>query len=277
MLAERLRALFERGHAYGEMAVLARSYAGLSVIEEALRAAGLPYVLVQGRGYFERLEVRDLYHALKVGIDASGLSLAAWLRSPFAGLGLAEVDRLLLAENPLERLEADFPEVFGRLEHIRQRVRGAPLDALKFLVRDPFIGGKRYVDFLDARARENVDALLFTVAGGPPGEIEILLDRLELLSRQADAGDVPQSGEGIALTTVHRAKGLEWPVVAVFDLGRQNYAQPPGALHPPRKRRDVLPGERGLRGGAKNSSRRARKARATASSTSPPPAPATYS
>ena len=233
VLAERLRALFERGHAYGEMAVLARSYAGLSVIEEALRAAGLPYVLVQGRGYFERLEVRDLYHALKVGIDASGLSLAAWLRSPFAGLGLAEVDRLLLAENPLERLEADFPEVFGRLEHIRQRVRGAPLDALKFLVRDPFIGGKRYVDFLDARARENVDALLFTVAGGPPGEIEILLDRLELLSRQADAGDVPQSGEGIALTTVHRAKGLEWPVVAVFDLGRQNYAQPQALyIHP---------------------------------------------
>ena len=238
VLAARLKALHERGHAYGEMAVLARSYAGLGVIETALRAAGLPYVLVQGRGYFERLEVRDLYHALHVGIDASGLSLAAWLRSPFAGLNLADVDRLLLAENPVERLEADFPEVFGRLERIRQQVRGTPLDALKFLVRAPLVGGKRYVDFLDARARENVDALLFTVAQGPPGEIEILLDRLELLSRQADAGDVPQSGEGISLLTVHRAKGLEWPVVAVFDMGRQSraqtgtlYVRPDGAIH----------------------------------------------
>ena len=225
VLSSRLKALHERGHAYGEMAVLARSYAGLNVIETALLTAGLPYVLVQGRGYFERLEVRDLYHALHVGIDASGLSLAAWLRSPFAGLDLADVDRLLLSENPVERLEADFPEVFGRLERIRQQVRGTPLDALKFLVRAPFVGGKRYVDFLDARARENVDALLFTVAQGPPGEIEILLDRLELLSRQADAGDVPQSGEGISLLTVHRAKGLEWPVVAVFDMGRGSRAQ----------------------------------------------------
>ncbi len=225
VLAERLQALFRRGHAYSDMAVLARSYAGLGVVEAALREAGLPYVLVQGRGYFERLEVRDLYHALHVGIEASGLSLAAWLRSPFAGLGLADVDRLLLAENPLERLEADFPDILNRLERIRQSVRGTPLDALKFLVRDPFIGGKRYVDFLETRARENVDALLFTVAQQPPGEIEILLDRLELLSRQADAGDVPQSGEGVALTTVHRAKGLEWPVVAVFDLGRQSRPQ----------------------------------------------------
>lgn len=221
LLAERLRALHEEhGYDFGEMAVLARSYDGLTVLEGALQAANLPYVLVQGRGYYERLELRDLYHALRVAIDPQGVSLGAFLRSPFAQLSLAEADAVLRAEVPLEYLKAHHPAVYRRYEGIKARVAGAPLDALKFLIREPFIDGQRYVAFLDSRARENVDALLFTVAEQPPGDLAILLDRLELLSRQADAGDVPQSGEGIQLLTVHRAKGLEWPVVGVFDLGR---------------------------------------------------------
>lgn len=230
VLAERLKTLHEEGYGYSDMAVLARSYAGLAQVEEALLAADLPYVLLQGRGYYERLEVRDLYHALRVGIDPSGLSLGVWLRGPFAQLSLSEIDTIMKADEPLITLKERHARIFERLELIREQVRSTPLSALKFLIRHPFIGDKRYVDFLDTRARENVDALLFTVAQQPPGDIELLLDRLQLLSRQADAGDVPQSGEGIQLLTVHKAKGLEWPVVAVFDLGRMNY-HPPQALY----------------------------------------------
>jgi ATP-dependent helicase/nuclease subunit A len=221
VLAERLQQLHSEGYSYNDMAVLARSYAGLAQVEEALQEANLPYVLLQGRGYYERTEVRDVYHALRVGISASGLSFGAWLRGPFAQLDLVSVDEILRAEHPLEGLREKHKEIWERLETIRQQVRGTPLNALKFLIREPFIDNKRYVDFLETRARENVDALLFTVAEQPPGDIELLLDRLEQLSRQSDAGDVPQSGEGIELLTVHKAKGLEWKVTAVFDLGRK--------------------------------------------------------
>jgi ATP-dependent exoDNAse (exonuclease V) beta subunit len=221
VLAERLQQLHSEGYSYNDMAVLARSYAGLAQVEEALQEANLPYVLLQGRGYYERTEVRDVYHALRVGISASGLSFGAWLRGPFAQLDLVSVDEILRAERPLEVLREKHKMIWERLETIRQQVRGTPLSALKFLIREPFIDDKRYVDFLETRARENVDALLFTVAEQPPGDIELLLDRLEQLSRQSDAGDVPQSGEGIELLTVHKAKGLEWKVTAVFDLGRK--------------------------------------------------------
>ena len=228
VLVARLQALHERGHSYSDMAVLARAYAGLAQVETALLAAELPYVLLQGRGYYARLEVRDLYHALRVGVEPVGLSLGVWLRGPFGQLGLAEVDAVLKADAPLDTLEQSHPEVFERLELTAQQVRGTPLAALKFLIREPFIGGKRYVDFLETRARENVDALLFAVAQAPPGDIELLLERLDLLSRQGDAGDVPQSGEGVQLLTIHRAKGLEWPIVALYDLNRTTY-------HPPQK------------------------------------------
>lgn len=222
VLAERLRALSSRVP-LSQMAVLARSRTSFPFLEEALQREGLDYVLLQGRGYYERQEIRDLYHALRVGFDPSGLSLAAWLRGPFGQMGLAELERVLTSEAPLFTLELAFPELWERLERIRRAVRQlAPLEALKFLVREPFIAGQSYLDFLDSRARENVDALLFEVARHPPRDLEVLLERLQMLSRQAEAGDVPQSGEGIQLLTVHAAKGLEWPLVAVFDLGRMN-------------------------------------------------------
>ena len=227
IMAQRLEhAHQELGISYSDMAILARSYGGLAIIETALNNLGLPNVLLQGRGYYDRIEIRDIYNALKLGIDASGASLAAWLRSPFAdGLALVDVNKILMADKPITALEG-YPEVFARLQLIQQAVKGQPIDALKFLIREKFIAGKRYIDFLDKKERENIDALLFTVVMQPPGEIEYLLDRLEHLSLQTDAGDVPQSGQGIQLLTVHRSKGLEWPLVAVFDLGR-------GPYHPP--------------------------------------------
>ena len=227
ILAKRLQHAHEQlGVDYSDMAVLARSYAGLKIIETALDNLELPNVLLQGRGYYDRIEIRDIYNALKLGIDATGTSLAAWLRSPFAsGLELADINKILVSENPILTLE-QYPEVFERLQLIRQAVKGQPIDALKYLIREKFISGKRYVDFLDKKQRENIDALLFTVVMQAPGEIEYLLDRLEHLSLQTDAGDVPQSGQGIQLLTVHRSKGLEWPLVAVFDLGRAPYHRP---------------------------------------------------
>lgn len=260
ILAKRLQKL---GHdyPYSQMAVLVRSYASVGFLESAFKRAGLPYVLLQGRGYYERQEVRDLYHALRAALDPRGLSLMAWLRGPFGqvrgkreeggreeggrgledvstaqaprlsapsfqGLELSAVEQILRAENPARSLELNYPEIHARLVRIQQQIRlASPLNVLKFLVREPMIAGRAYQDFLELRARENVDALLFQFAPRPPQSLEALLERLELLSGQAEAGDVPQSGEGIQILTVHRAKGLEWPVAAVFDLGRKSVHQ----------------------------------------------------
>ncbi|MEJ2667327.1 MAG: UvrD-helicase domain-containing protein, partial [Deinococcales bacterium] len=211
------------GVAFDDMAVLARSYSGLGTAEAALRAAGIPCVMLQGRGYYERSEIRDLVHALRVGVRPEGVSLAACLRGPLGGLGLAEIDAVLAAERPLAELEARHPEVAERLAALQRIARLPPLEALKRLVRDPLVAGKRYVEFLDDRQRQNVDALLFDVAARAPRDLQVLIERLELLSRQAEAGDVPQSGDGVRLLTVHRAKGLEFALAAVFDAGRMPF------------------------------------------------------
>ena len=242
VLVEALQRHHAAGTAYGDMAVLARSYGGLAVAEEALRGAGVPCVMLQGRGYYERSEIRDLYHALRVGIRPEGVSLAAFLRGPFAQLELPRVDAVMRAERPLQALRDVAPAVAERIEALQAIARLAPLEAVKRLVRDPLVDGRRYVEFLDERARQNVDALLFEVAARTPRDLEVLLDRLELLSRQADAGDVPQSGAGVRLLTVHRSKGLEFPLAAVFDAGRMLVARSDALYLDPRDGRPLLAG-----------------------------------
>src|SRR6056297_1733351 len=258
VLAERLVAAHRRGRPWREMAVLARTHHGLERVRAALQAAGAPAVLRQGRGYYERTEIRDLVTALKVGIEPDPASLATWLRGPFGGLPPGAIDRILLFEAPVDAVKAEHPEVAERLERTRAAVGGTPLDALRTLVRAPMIDGRRFVELLSGRQRENVDALLFEVAERPPGELEVLLERLDLLSRQAkEAGDVPVAGEGIALVTVHGSKGLEWPLVAIHDLGASDRPRPrasqleDGHLH--------LPGGAGFAGAAAANAERERQ------------------
>ncbi len=221
LLGERLRAHHEAGVPYGRMAVLARSYAGLALVQRALTAQAVPNVLGQGRGYYERTEIRDVHHALSVGVDPTGPSLAPFLRGPFAALELAEVADVW-THPPEDRpayLARAYPAVAERLTWLAETAAMRPLAAVKQLLRQPVVAGRSYLELLGPRARENVDALLFDVAARPPADLSLLLDRLELLARQADAGDVPQTGVGVRLLTVHASKGLEFELTAIFDAG----------------------------------------------------------
>ncbi len=221
VLAERLEAHVRRGVAYEEMAVLARSHGALTRVAAALRGRGVPAFVVQGRGYYERSEVRDLRHALAVGAGPLGAGLLPFLRGPFAGLTLPEMAELARLDPSewLTRLIERFPAVAGRMALLARLARATPLEALKGILREPLLGGKRFQELLTRRGRENVDALLFEVAGQPPRDVALFLDRLDLLARQAEAGDVPQGGEGVRLLSIHASKGLEFRVVGLFDAG----------------------------------------------------------
>ncbi len=226
-LPGRLLALHDEGRAWSEMAVLARSHATLTQWERAMQQAGVPAVIGRGRGYFQRSELRDLLHALRVALDPRGLSLAAFLRGPFGGLSAHASAAVARSAAPEETLAAMAPEVAQRLAELGRDLRRSPSTALATLAYAPIIDGRPFVAHLPRRARDNVDALVVAFADRPAQDLERLLDRLERMARESEAGDVPQSGEGVALLTVHAAKGLEWPVVAVVDAGRGVFDRPP--------------------------------------------------
>ncbi|EIA39079.1 ATP-dependent DNA helicase [Thermus parvatiensis] len=218
LLARRLLALKAEGYAFGEMAVLVRSRTSLPLLERAFRARGVPYVLRRGQSFFNRLEVRDLYHALRLALlegppgPEERRSLLAFLRSPFVGLDLGEVEEALLQDDPLPYLPQ---AVRDRVAWLRGLAGKRPLEALKSLVRDEV-----FLSRLSPRARANLDALLLLAGLERFPDLEALLEWLRLRALDPEASELPEGGEGVALLTVHAAKGLEWPVVAVYDVAR---------------------------------------------------------
>ncbi|PYS65085.1 MAG: hypothetical protein DMF76_03525, partial [Acidobacteria bacterium] len=72
---------------YGDIAILFRALTGVWVYESALRRAGIPYLTVQGKGFYQREEITDLIQLLRfLDNTTDELALAAVLRSPLCGI-----------------------------------------------------------------------------------------------------------------------------------------------------------------------------------------------
>jgi len=78
-------------------AVLYRTNSQSRVFEEAMRRAGLPYNIVGGFSFYERIEVRDIIAYLKLALNPNdSIALARVINSPPRGIGkqtLEEIDR----------------------------------------------------------------------------------------------------------------------------------------------------------------------------------------
>ncbi|MGE5530012.1 MAG: UvrD-helicase domain-containing protein [Patescibacteria group bacterium] len=234
----------------GDIALLFRAATDLGEYERALRAAGLPYRVLAGSGFYRRPEIADLLSLLAAVEDGGdGAALAAALRSPLFGVSDAGLFRAAGGEGLARGFEAaDFSQaVFGadgpRLQRAREVIGGLRarrhllgLDAI--LAEAVAVTGYRALQaaFPDYRQRlANLEKLLdaagvYTAGGrGEPGEFLGYLKALEgLEARESEAGLA--GGDAVLLMTVHRAKGLEFPVVVLPDLGRGLAARMPDVL-----------------------------------------------
>ena len=227
----------EAGRKWSEMAVLVRSRTSYEALKPALLAEDVPHVFVGARGFFRLREIRDLVQAARAALDPGDrLALGAFLRGPFGGLSLGEVAAVLRAEDPLAALSA-WPHVKARLLALAERARMLePVRFFEELARARLIEGSSYLELLEPRARANVDRLLFLLASKRFSRLELLLRELEELRALDAEAEVAEGGfDAVRVYTFHGAKGLEWPVVAVFDLARGERRE--------RERVYVAPGE----------------------------------
>lgn len=80
---------------YGDVVILCRASSSFADYENALEAAGVPFLTVAGRGFYERPEVRDVLNALQaIAAPVDDLALAGLLRSPVGGLSDMALYRL---------------------------------------------------------------------------------------------------------------------------------------------------------------------------------------
>ncbi|GAB4363407.1 MAG: double-strand break repair helicase AddA [Bryobacter sp.] len=190
---------------WGDFAVLVRTSAVGEAVAAALAAHGIPAVLGGGRGFFDQQEVIDLLQYLAyLANPLDGIAEATVLRSPLVGLSDSQLWR--------GERDAKFQAFFARQ---RLALDFTPPDILLSEAMDR----AGYTSSLSDQGRANVGKLLDLVrAEWAKGVTSIrrFVERMEAM-RQArkEKSAAVVGGDSVQILTIHKAKGLEFPVVFV--------------------------------------------------------------
>ncbi|MEL6187525.1 MAG: 3'-5' exonuclease, partial [Myxococcota bacterium] len=102
-VTERIRRGLEDGREPYEHAILFRMNAQSRLFEESLRKARLPYRLVGGTGFFERMEVKDILAYLRlIANPTSRQDFERVVNTPSRGIGAKSLERLRAASGERE-------------------------------------------------------------------------------------------------------------------------------------------------------------------------------
>ena len=231
---------------FGDAALLFRATTSLPLYEQEFKAAGLPYLTVSGRGYYDRPEVRDLIALLQALANPSDdLNIAVALRSPLFNLSDTALYQLrwhnaagerrakprTLRAALLDPPATEHPEqvtlagsVFKQLWGLAGRV--SVWDLLRVaLDRTGYELILAMNDGATGRQLSNVHKFLTQAREqGGISLVDFIRRLRDLHAREAREGEAlgrePESG-AVQLMSIHASKGLEFPVVVVADMGRQ--------------------------------------------------------
>jgi superfamily I DNA/RNA helicase len=216
---------------YGEMAILMRTRTRYNVFARALTECGIPFLMTDSRGFFERQEVSDCLNWLRaLANPLDEIAVLGVARSPFGGM---DDSAIYAARRAGGSLAAALGDGLSLLTAQRRR-NGEPPDLLLAEALD----ATDYWTALDAGATANVAKFLELVraageqAGtgtrwpGPTaaGAVEYL-DRLRASGDEPDAAQL-WTMDAVRVLTIHGAKGLEFPVV--FLAGLDSTGRPDG-------------------------------------------------
>jgi DNA helicase-2/ATP-dependent DNA helicase PcrA len=244
-LARELAARVAEDHyAHRDCAVLYRTNAQSRALEDALRRAELPYQIVGAISFYARREVRDLIAYLRLVVNpADDEACLRAIRVPKRGLGLGSLRMVQDAARGWQRPLLETASIADRIPGLRPQAKRALQDFAALIARlrqdaatatpagllERVIEAVQYEAFLETEGAEglerveNVRELLAAAAEWSeepdPEEQGTSLERF--LATAALSTSLEQPGgdpDGITLMTVHTAKGLEWPVVAVAGL-----------------------------------------------------------
>ena len=225
------------------MAILLRAFTELPLYTEALARHHVPHRVLRGRGFYASPEVRDAAALLGLLVEPRHpVHLAACLRGPLVGLSDATLLRLALPHGRLDArvLGGGLPpealpgeaERLGRFLGVVRRLR-REMDRLSLVelleeaweglgTRTALAAGPHGEEQLGHLERLRQLAARWDGRGRPDAaafsrRLELLADRDPRLALE-EVEDA-RAGHAVQLLTVHAAKGLEWPVVCVADLG----------------------------------------------------------
>ncbi|ULH14021.1 UvrD-helicase domain-containing protein (plasmid) [Deinococcus sp. KNUC1210] len=231
----------ERSLRATDIAVLARRWSDLNGIRDLLTEQGVPWVMAGGGNLLETPEARDTWALLRFLADQDdSTALLALLRSPHFSISDPQIDRLRQDHTPGEAWwltcgrsrDPIVQEAVQILEQVlREHMRLTPRRALQLTER--LTGYRGALARWPDAERHLVDLTacheLVETLQAPLQDCNGTATRLTRLIQAEHAILRPpvRSSDAVTLSTIHGAKGLEWPVVALVRIDGAARAQPP--------------------------------------------------
>lgn len=235
-IADKILTSVAKGRQFGDHAVLYRMNAMSGPIERALVKNAIPYRIIGGHKFYDRMEIKDALAYLSVVNNPSDkIRLQRIINTPKRGIGDTTVQRAseiadLLGVSLFEVFKtADEYEVLKRsaaklkafaamIETIAAFAEDAPLaDTLNRILEET-----AYVQSLRAEPEkyedrvQNLNELSATLVRfseeNPEGSLNEYLEEVALLT---DIDNYNAEADTVVLMTLHSAKGLEFPVVFI--------------------------------------------------------------
>ncbi len=232
------RRIIEEGRAFKDCAVLMRSSTVLPYLLDAFKSHAIPYAVEIERDFYEAAEIGDLLNLLGAIDDPEDrIAIAGLLRSPLAALSddsllsLARAGALDYRKDPPARIlpegeRRSAARLFAALRSLRARAGRTPLGELvaaAFLeTRLPELAARAYhgqqttsnLLKLQRKAAEASELRGATLKG-------FIAEVLEASEETRGEGESPLADEhldAVRVMTMHKSKGLEFPVVFAMNL-----------------------------------------------------------
>ncbi len=239
-----------------DIVILLRSLSGWgNEFASVLEDCGVPAHVATSTGYFSATEVQIVLSFLKILDNPyQDIPMAAILNSPIVGLDDEEMAEISLKEGANSFAEAALKQmeeategklyVFRQLfDSLRQKTTDTPIHLLVEMVLED-TGYGDYVTALPAgkQRRANLDMLVEKAIAYEKTSYKGLFHFIRYIDQlqkyEVDFGEADVTGENedvVRLMTIHKSKGLEFPVVFVSGISKlfnERDSRDKMAIHP---------------------------------------------
>ncbi len=230
-------------------AVLYRTNSQSRVFEEAMRRANLPYNIIGGFSFYERMEVRDIIAYLKLALNPrDDIALQRVINSPPRGIGKTTIDEIerrakdfgltwwetisIVIDQP-ENLGARAISALKSFRNIVNKLAGmADAEAMLLtpaespvsdvvraaIIETGYENALRSERTDEAEGRlENLQELVNAAVDYDDQGVEGLREFIDHSALVSDQDEYKRDAP-VTLMTVHSAKGLEFPLVFIVGL-----------------------------------------------------------
>lgn len=242
-VAKTIQTMINEGEGtYNDYAIFYRTNAQSRVLEEQLRTTSIPYRLVGGVRFYERMEVKDMLSYMKLAINpADDIALKRIINVPARGIGKTTIEKIeeFSLQSNLSMFEGAKKAVderlfnagtTGKIRRFLDLMTELQEQALSFKIvdfyhivldRTEYLLALKKEDSPEAQARiENLEELDNAIAqfAKERGEEATLTSFLEEMALVSDVDSLNQEQNSVTMMTLHISKGLEYPYVFVVGM-----------------------------------------------------------